>query len=141
MIAKKILYWYDNNKRSLPWRNKTSLKQKEYFTLVSEFMLQQTQVKTVIPYFNNFLKNNFLLLPTVTIYPPLLEDCKDEPYYDEVNLISLRNTTLANYMNGCSISLPYSKDDKPIGIMLNGTTKNDEKHLGISANVETVLSK
>jgi A/G-specific adenine glycosylase len=33
------------------------LKQKEYFTLVSEFMLQQTQVKTVIPYFNNFLKN------------------------------------------------------------------------------------
>ena len=57
MIAKKILYWYDNNKRSLPWREKCSFKQKEYFTLVSEFMLQQTQVKTVIPYFNNFLKN------------------------------------------------------------------------------------
>ena len=57
MITKKILYWYDNNKRSLPWRNKCSIKQKEYFTLVSEFMLQQTQVKTVIPYFNNFLKN------------------------------------------------------------------------------------
>ena len=57
MIAKKILYWYDNNKRSLPWRNKCSLKQKEYFTLVSEFMLQQTQVKTVIPYFKNFIKN------------------------------------------------------------------------------------
>ncbi len=57
MITKKILYWYDNNKRSLPWRNKCSLKRKEYFTLVSEFMLQQTQVKTVIPYFNNFFKN------------------------------------------------------------------------------------
>jgi A/G-specific adenine glycosylase len=57
MIAKKILYWYDNNKRFLPWRNKFSVKQKEYFTLVSEFMLQQTQVKTVIPYFNNFSKN------------------------------------------------------------------------------------
>jgi len=56
MIAKKILYWYDNNKRSLPWRNKCSLKEKEYFTLVSEFMLQQTQVATVIPYFNNFIK-------------------------------------------------------------------------------------
>jgi len=67
MIAKKILYWYDNNKRSLPWRNKCSLKQKEYFTLVSEFMLQQTQVKTVIPYFNNFLKNipNFKALAKV----------------------------------------------------------------------------
>ena len=57
MIAKKILYWYDNNKRSLPWRIKSSSKKKEYFTLVSEFMLQQTQVKTVIPYFNNFLRN------------------------------------------------------------------------------------
>ena len=57
MIAKKILYWYDNNKRSLPWRKKCSSKQKEYFTFVSEFMLQQTQVTTVIPYFNNFIKN------------------------------------------------------------------------------------
>ena len=67
MIAKKILYWYDNNKRSLPWRRKCSSKQKEYFTLVSEFMLQQTQVTTVIPYFNNFIKNipNFEALAKV----------------------------------------------------------------------------
>ena len=54
-IPKKILYWYDKNKRILPWRKKVSKNQKEYFTLVSEFMLQQTQVKTVIPYFNNFI--------------------------------------------------------------------------------------
>jgi A/G-specific adenine glycosylase len=57
MITKKILNWYDNNKRPLPWRARCSIKKKEYFTLVSEFMLQQTQVKTVIPYFNNFLKD------------------------------------------------------------------------------------
>jgi len=57
MITKKILYWYDNNKRSLPWRKPCSIKKKEYFTLVSEFMLKQTQVKTVIPYFKNFLKS------------------------------------------------------------------------------------
>ena len=54
-IPKKILYWYDNNKRALPWRKKVSKKKQEYFTLVSEFMLQQTQVKTVIPYFNRFV--------------------------------------------------------------------------------------
>jgi len=54
-IPKKILYWYDNNKRILPWRKKVSKKQQEYFTLISEFMLQQTQVKTVIPFFNNFI--------------------------------------------------------------------------------------
>jgi len=56
-IPNKILKWYDNNKRILPWRKKTSIKNREYFTLVSEFMLQQTQVKTVIPYFENFIKN------------------------------------------------------------------------------------
>ena len=56
-ISNKILKWYDNNKRILPWRKKTSTKNREYFTLVSEFMLQQTQVKTVIPYFENFIKN------------------------------------------------------------------------------------
>ena len=54
-ISKKILYWYDNNKRFLPWRKKVSKKKREYYTLVSEFMLQQTQVKTVIPYFLNFI--------------------------------------------------------------------------------------
>ena len=57
ILTKKILYWYDNNKRSLPWRKKFSQTKREYYTLVSEFMLQQTQVSTVIPYFNNFIKN------------------------------------------------------------------------------------
>jgi A/G-specific adenine glycosylase len=56
-ITNKILNWYDINKRSLPWRKKTSSKKKQYYTLVSEFMLQQTQVVTVIPYFNRFIKN------------------------------------------------------------------------------------
>ena len=36
---------------------KLLLKKKQYYTLVSEFMLQQTQVVTVIPYFNRFIKN------------------------------------------------------------------------------------
>ena len=57
ILTKKILYWYDNNKRLLPWRKKIPQVKREYYTLVSEFMLQQTQVSTVIPYFNNFIKN------------------------------------------------------------------------------------
>ena len=57
ILTKKILYWYDNNKRSLPWRKKFSKVKREYYTLVSEFMLQQTQVVTVVPYFNNFIKD------------------------------------------------------------------------------------
>ena len=48
--------WYDNNKRNLPWRVGKKSPNKLYYRLLSEFMLQQTQVKTVIPYFNNFTK-------------------------------------------------------------------------------------
>ena len=57
IITKKILKWYDLNKRLLPWRKKVSLEKKQYYTLISEFMLQQTQVTTVIPFFNRFIKN------------------------------------------------------------------------------------
>jgi len=57
LVTKKILNWYDLNKRSLPWRKNISLQKRQYYTLVSEFMLQQTQVATVIPYFNRFIKN------------------------------------------------------------------------------------
>ena len=60
-ITNKILKWYDLNKRSLPWRKKVSQEKKEYYTLISEFMLQQTQVATVLPYFQRFIKN----IPTI----------------------------------------------------------------------------
>ena len=56
LVTKKILNWYDLNKRALPWRKNVSPHKKQYYTLVSEFMLQQTQVVTVIPYFNRFIK-------------------------------------------------------------------------------------
>jgi len=55
-VTKKILKWYDLNKRSLPWRKNVTLQKRQYYTFVSEFMLQQTQVVTVIPYFNKFIK-------------------------------------------------------------------------------------
>ena len=64
IITKKILNWYDLNKRSLPWRKNVSFAKRQYYTLVSEFMLQQTQVTTVVPYFNKFIKDvpNFKIL-------------------------------------------------------------------------------
>ena len=55
-VTKKILNWYDLNKRSLPWRKNVSKEKRQYNTLISEFMLQQTQVVTVIPYFNKSVK-------------------------------------------------------------------------------------
>ena len=62
-LSKKILSWYDNNKRTLPWRVNQKSKKKLYYRLLSEFMLQQTQVKTVIPYFKNFVKE----IPTLKV--------------------------------------------------------------------------
>ncbi len=48
-----LLDWYDENKRDLPWRRSPNL----YKTVVSEFMLQQTRVSTVLPYFERWLKS------------------------------------------------------------------------------------
>jgi A/G-specific adenine glycosylase len=47
-----LLPWYRNNGRDLPWRRTRD----PYAILVSEFMLQQTQVATVIPYYERWLK-------------------------------------------------------------------------------------
>ena len=56
-INKKLLDWYDKNKRILPWRKKSKIDCKDpYLVWVSEIMLQQTTVKTVVPYFNRFIK-------------------------------------------------------------------------------------
>ena len=51
-IQQKILSWYAKNKRDLPWRKTTD----PYAILVSEIMLQQTQVDRVIPYYHRFLQ-------------------------------------------------------------------------------------
>jgi len=56
-IQRKLLAWYDKTKRDLPWRNTKD----PYSIWVSEVMLQQTQVKTVIPYYERWIKT----LPTI----------------------------------------------------------------------------
>jgi A/G-specific adenine glycosylase len=50
-IAKDLLKWYDLERRVLPWREHPS----PYRTWVSEVMLQQTRVDTVLPYFERFM--------------------------------------------------------------------------------------
>ncbi len=55
-LTKNVLAWYDNNKRNLPWRVSKKSPKKLYYRILSEFMLQQTQVKTVVPYFKKFTK-------------------------------------------------------------------------------------
>ena len=50
-FQEKLLAWYDGNKRDLPWRRT----QDPYKIWISEIMLQQTRVDTVIPYYERFL--------------------------------------------------------------------------------------
>ena len=56
-ITSEILRWYRKNKRILPWRvlYKNNLPN-SYYIMISEFMLQQTTVKTVFSKFNEFIK-------------------------------------------------------------------------------------
>ncbi len=51
MLSAALLAWYDTQRRSLPWRTTKD----PYRIWVAEIMLQQTQVKTVIPYYEQFL--------------------------------------------------------------------------------------
>lgn len=51
-MRKALLGWYDREQRDLPWRKRPDA----YRVVVSEFMLQQTKVATVLPYFASFTK-------------------------------------------------------------------------------------
>ena len=61
-----LLSWYDIEKRTLPWR----LNNDPYRIWVSEIMLQQTRVDTVIPYYLNFMKQ----FPTIKALSEAEED-------------------------------------------------------------------
>ncbi|MBC9783996.1 A/G-specific adenine glycosylase [Heliobacterium chlorum] len=77
----KLLSWYDVNKRDLPWRRSKN----PYAIWVSEVMLQQTRVETVIPYFERFM-SLFPDLQTLATAPeePVLKAWEGLGYYSRV---------------------------------------------------------
>ncbi|NOS67547.1 MAG: A/G-specific adenine glycosylase, partial [Candidatus Peribacteraceae bacterium] len=58
LFVREIWSWFESHKRTLPWRDlpDTDLTGRAYKILVSEIMLQQTQVPRVIITFKNFLE-------------------------------------------------------------------------------------
>ncbi|MDD4073614.1 MAG: A/G-specific adenine glycosylase [Desulfobacterales bacterium] len=52
-FCKRLILWYNTHHRHLPWRQTDN----PYRIWVSEVMLQQTQVKTVVPYYRKFVTN------------------------------------------------------------------------------------
>ena len=145
-ISKKILYWYDNNKRELPLRKHVSKKQKKYFTLVSEIMLQQTQVKTVIPYFENFIKKipNFESLAKVN-NTKLMKCWEGLGYYSRAINLKKSAQKIINEFGGnlpCSIdklkSLPGIGDYTSAAIMAIAFNK---KFIPLDGNIERILKR
>ena len=55
-LRSSILAWYDGNRRDLPWRANTTAPLDPYHIWLSETMLQQTRVDTVIPYYHRWLE-------------------------------------------------------------------------------------
>jgi len=65
-IAPPLLQWYDENKRTLPWRENPV----PYYVWLSEIMLQQTRVEAVKPYFERFVQN----IPDIAALAEVKED-------------------------------------------------------------------
>ena len=145
-ISKKILFWYDNNKRILPWRKSTSREQKLYFTLVSEFMLQQTQVSTVIPYFKRFVQKipNFKKL-SKTNDQTLMKLWEGLGYYSRARNLKKSAIMIINKFGGILPSnfedlksLPGVGDYTSTAVM---AIAFNEKFIPLDGNIERILKR
>jgi A/G-specific adenine glycosylase len=146
LLTKKILNWYDLNKRSLPWRKNVTPHKKQYYTLVSEFMLQQTQVVTVIPYFNRFIKEAPNLKSLAKINnKKLIKLWEGLGYYSRVrNLKKTAQTIIKNFQGELPnnfedlISLPGVGNYTASAILAIAFNK---PYIPLDGNIERVLKR
>lgn len=97
MIQDRLLEWYTLHLRDLPWR-KT---QNPYFIWVSEVMLQQTQVHTVIPYYKRFI-SQFPTLEALAEAPlqQVLKVWENLGYYSRARHLHRAAKTVVHEMYG-----------------------------------------
>jgi aspartyl-tRNA(Asn)/glutamyl-tRNA(Gln) amidotransferase subunit A len=82
-----------------------------------------------------------LVMPTVPVQPPRVNDVEPDEGYRRINMLVLRNPSIANFVDGCSISVPcHRAGDAPVGLMLFGAHGSDRRLLSIAAAVEKVIS-
>jgi aspartyl-tRNA(Asn)/glutamyl-tRNA(Gln) amidotransferase subunit A len=82
-----------------------------------------------------------LVMPTVPVTAPRLADLEADDAYRRVNFLVLRNPSIANFLDRCSISLPcHRAGDAPVGLMLIGEHGADRRLLAIAAAIEHVVS-
>jgi aspartyl-tRNA(Asn)/glutamyl-tRNA(Gln) amidotransferase subunit A len=82
-----------------------------------------------------------LLLPTTPIIAPLLQDLESEEGYLRTNQLALRNTSVANFLDRCAISIPcHEAGAAPVGLMLMGGHGDDRRVLRLAASIEALVS-
>jgi aspartyl-tRNA(Asn)/glutamyl-tRNA(Gln) amidotransferase subunit A len=82
-----------------------------------------------------------LVMPTVPIVAPSLASLEVEEQFRTVNLLVLRNTTIANVLDRCAISIPcHRHGEAPVGLMLVGEHGADRRLFSIAAAVEQIVS-
>lgn len=81
-----------------------------------------------------------LMLPTAAITPPRIAALASDEAYARVNILSLRNTSAINMIDGCAISLPIHRSgEAPVGLMLACRGGEDRRLLTLAAAVESVV--
>ncbi|WP_372623216.1 amidase [Falsiroseomonas sp.] len=82
-----------------------------------------------------------VVTPTCPLTPPAIAAVEEETEYNRINLLLLRNTSVANFLDRCSISLPcHAPGEAPVGFMLMGERMGDAKLLTIARAMEAVLA-
>jgi aspartyl-tRNA(Asn)/glutamyl-tRNA(Gln) amidotransferase subunit A len=81
-----------------------------------------------------------VVMPTCAIAPPRIDDLADDKAFMKANMLSLRNCTLINMMDGCAISLPcHRKGEAPVGFMLGAAGGADRRIFELAAGVEAAI--
>jgi aspartyl-tRNA(Asn)/glutamyl-tRNA(Gln) amidotransferase subunit A len=82
-----------------------------------------------------------LVMPTTPVTAPPRAELEADNVYRHVNMLVLRNPSIANFLDGCSISLPcHRAGEAPVGLMLFGAHGADRRLLSIAAAIEQVVS-
>jgi len=82
-----------------------------------------------------------VLAPTCPLTPPAIAAIEDEREYNRINTALLRNTTVFNFLDRCSISIPCQRPgEAPVGLMLTGEHGGDGRLFAVAAAVEAALA-
>jgi aspartyl-tRNA(Asn)/glutamyl-tRNA(Gln) amidotransferase subunit A len=84
---------------------------------------------------------DFVIMPTTPMQAPTLKELEDDTAYGRLNLLALRNPTVANVLDRCAITVPMrTANGLPAGCMLMGPHLDDRRLLSVAAAAEKFLS-